>query len=48
MIANPKEGVLNWLASMDPSRREILVATFALMIVIATGTVGYMWVHVGT
>jgi voltage-gated potassium channel len=41
MIENPKEGVLNWLASMDPSRREILVASAALVVVIAIGTVGY-------
>ena len=41
MIGNPKEGVLNWLASMDPSRREIILATAALAVVVATGTVGY-------
>ncbi len=46
MIDNPqeglKEGVMDWLAELDPSRREIVLAAFALVVVIAIGTVGYV------
>lgn len=42
LLANPKEGLLNWLATLDASRREILLATLALVVVIAIGTGGYV------
>lgn len=38
---SPIEPFLNWLADMDPSRREIILATVALVIVIGVGTSGY-------
>lgn len=37
--------LVRWLVQLDPSRREILLATVALLVVIAVGTVGYSLVE---
>lgn len=37
----PSKALIDWLARMDPSRREILLATLALLVLFAVGTLGY-------
>jgi voltage-gated potassium channel len=41
LLANPWEALLGWLARMDPSRREIMLASLALLVLFAIGTTGY-------
>lgn len=41
ILGNPWEALLSWLARMDPSRRQILLATLALLVLFAVGTGGY-------
>jgi voltage-gated potassium channel len=41
VFGNPWEALLGWLARMDPSRREILLASLALLVLFAVGTFGY-------
>ena len=36
-LGNPWEALLGWLARMDPSRREILLASLALLVLFGTG-----------
>ena len=40
-MANPWDALLGWLARMDPSRREILLASLALLVLFVVGTSGY-------
>ncbi|MFB6099088.1 MAG: TrkA family potassium uptake protein [Salinibacter sp.] len=40
-FGNPWEVLIDWLVQMDPSRREILLAGLALLVLFALGTVGY-------
>ena len=44
-VANPWEALLGWLARMDPSRREILLASLALVVLFAIGTSGYAFLE---
>jgi voltage-gated potassium channel len=41
VLASPWEALLGWLARMDPSRREILLASIALFVLFVLGTTGY-------
>lgn len=41
VLPNPWESLLRWLARMDPSRREILLASLAVLGVSVIGTAGY-------
>ena len=41
LFGNPWDLLLGWLARMDPSRREILLASLALLVLFAVGTFGY-------
>jgi len=41
LFGNPWDALLGWLARMDPSRREILLASLALLVLFAVGTFGY-------
>jgi voltage-gated potassium channel len=41
LVGNPWDALLGWLARMDPSRREILLATLALLVLFGVGTSGY-------
>jgi len=41
LVGNPWELLIGWLARMDPSRREILLASLALLVLFAIGTSGY-------
>jgi len=41
LLVNPWEALMGWLARMDPSRREIFLASFALLVLFAIGTTGY-------
>ncbi len=38
---SPRNVLLDWLARMDPSRREIFLASLALLVLFVIGTVGY-------
>ncbi len=40
-LGNPWEALLGWLARMDPSRREILLASLAVLVLSVIGTMGY-------
>lgn len=40
-IPNPWEALLSWLVRMEPSRREILLAGLALVVLFVVGTTGY-------
>ena len=42
LVRTPWEALISWLARMEPSRREIFLAVFALLLLFATGTVGYV------
>jgi len=44
-FGNPWQAVIDWLARMDRSRREILLASFALLILFALGTAGYSFLE---
>lgn len=44
-MANPWDALLGWLARMDPSRREILLASLALLVLFAVGTGGYIYLE---
>jgi voltage-gated potassium channel len=41
VLGNPWDALMDWLARMDPSRREILLASLALLVLFAIGTTGY-------
>jgi len=41
ILGNPWDALLSWLARLDPSRREILLASLALLVLFAIGTSGY-------
>jgi voltage-gated potassium channel len=41
ILGSPWDALLSWLARMDPSRREILLASLALLVLFAIGTGGY-------
>lgn len=40
-LRTPWEALIDWLARMDPSRREILLAGLALVLLFTIGTAGY-------
>ncbi|MFB6247641.1 MAG: TrkA family potassium uptake protein [Salinibacter sp.] len=40
-VGDPWDALLGWLARMDPSRREILLASLALLVLFVVGTSGY-------
>ena len=42
MATTPWEAFIRWLARMDPSRREILLAGLSLLVLFAIGTAGYV------
>ena len=44
-FANPWQALIDWLARMDPSRREILLASIALLVLFAIGTTGYAFIE---
>jgi voltage-gated potassium channel len=44
-LRNPWDALIAWLARMDPSRREILLASLALMVLFAIGTGGYTFLE---
>jgi voltage-gated potassium channel len=41
LFGNPSERIRTWYVRLDPSQREILLATVTLIFVIAIGTIGY-------
>jgi len=41
-LRTPWEVLIDWLVQMDPSRREILLAGLALLVLFAVGPVGYV------
>jgi voltage-gated potassium channel len=41
LIGNPWQALIDWLARMEPSRREIFLASLALLVLFAIGTSGY-------
>lgn len=41
VLGSPWEALLDWLARMDPSRREIFLASLALLVLFFIGTSGY-------
>jgi len=41
-VRNPWDALLEWLAEMDSSRREILLASLALFVLFFVGTIGYI------
>lgn len=41
ILGNLWDAFLRWLARMDPSRREILMSSLALLVLFAIGTTGY-------
>jgi voltage-gated potassium channel len=41
MLRRAYDGVLNWLANLDPARREILIASTLIVALIVIGTSGY-------
>lgn len=40
-LRNPWDALISWLAQLDSSRREILLAGLALLVLFSLGTVGY-------
>ena len=44
-LARLNERLLNWLARTNPSRREIVVATFFLLVLLGAGTFGYVQIE---
>jgi voltage-gated potassium channel len=45
LFRTPWEALISWLARMEPSRREIFLAVFALMSLFAVGTAGYVGIE---
>jgi voltage-gated potassium channel len=45
VFANPWQATLDWLARMDPSRREIFLASLALCVLFGIGTAGYTFLE---
>ena len=45
LVRNPWEALIAWLAQMDSSRREILLAGLALLVLFAIGTIGYAFLE---
>ena len=41
-VPNPSEAFIRWLVRMDPSRREIMIASLSLVLLLAIGTAGYV------
>jgi len=41
LFGNPWQALIDWLARMDPSRREIFLASLALCVLFGIGTTGY-------
>jgi voltage-gated potassium channel len=41
-VPDPSEAFVRWLVRMDPSRREILIASLSLVLLLAIGTAGYV------
>ena len=41
LLGTPRDALMDWLARMDPSRREILLASLALLVLFVIGTTGY-------
>jgi voltage-gated potassium channel len=44
-FGNPWQSLIDWLARMDPSRREILLASLALLVLFVLGTTGYAFLE---
>jgi voltage-gated potassium channel len=44
-FGNPWQALIDWLARMDPSRREILLASLALLVLFVLGTTGYAFLE---
>jgi voltage-gated potassium channel len=44
-FGTPWDTLLGWLARMDPSRREILLASLALLVLFGVGTFGYGFIE---
>jgi voltage-gated potassium channel len=45
LFADLKEDLTRWFVHLDPSKREILLATAALIVVIGIGTAGYTFIE---
>ena len=45
LFGNPWQALIDWLARMDPSRREILLASLALLVLFVLGTTGYAFLE---
>jgi len=44
-VPNPWDALLGWLAQVDSSRREIMLASLALLVLFGIGTAGYMLIE---
>lgn len=44
-LADPQEQMIRWFLHLDPSKREIVLASLALMVLIVIGTLGYMLIE---
>ncbi len=47
-VARPWEALITWMAEMDPSLREILLAVLSLLVLFAIGTTGYAFLEAWT
>ncbi len=45
VLGNPRDALMDWLARMDPSHREILLASLALLVLFVIGTTGYAFLE---
>jgi voltage-gated potassium channel len=45
VFGNPWQALIDWLARMDPSRREIFLASLALLVLFVLGTTGYVYLE---
>ena len=45
LVRNPWEALISWLAQMDSSRREMLLAGLALLLLFGIGTLGYSFLE---
>jgi voltage-gated potassium channel len=45
LVGTPWETLIGWLARMDPSRREIFLASLAVLVLFAIGTSGYSFLE---
>ncbi|MEF8815930.1 MAG: potassium channel protein [Salinibacter sp.] len=45
LFRTPWEALISWLARMEPSRREVFLAVFALLSLFAVGTTGYVGIE---